>query len=108
MHPKLALRSAVLCWVSAMMVLFVVDQVRNYSIVTELHGFVQLLRERFGCDLDHHGCVPARKSSSRDILVDVRMTDGSLPPLLRKELPAVCFGLRASCWNTSRHRTLSP
>ena len=34
-----------------MMVLFVVDQVRNYSIVNELYGFVQLLRDRFACDL---------------------------------------------------------
>lgn len=46
MNPKLAFRSAMLCWVLAMIVLFVVDQVRNYSIVTDLHGFVQLLREK--------------------------------------------------------------
>ena len=46
MNPELAFKSAMLCWVSAMIVLFVVDQVRNYSIVTDLHGFVQLLRER--------------------------------------------------------------
>jgi hypothetical protein len=46
MNPELVFKSAMLCWVSAMIVLFVMDQVRNYSIVTDLHGFVQLLRER--------------------------------------------------------------